>query len=59
MKSKRGHGKPGTKEETKKVIELYEKGYTTREIAKMIDRSYCFVYTRIDKYRINKCRGLI
>ena len=43
MKNKRGHGKPGTKEETKKVIELYEKGYTTREIAKMIDRSYCFV----------------
>ena len=54
-----GKGRTWTKEETKKVIELYEKGYTTREIAKMIDRSYCFVYTRIDKYRINKCRGLI
>ena len=33
MKNKRGYGKPGTKEETKKVIELYVKGYTTREIA--------------------------
>ena len=54
-----GKGRTWTKEETKKVIELYEKGYTTREIAKMIDRSYCFVYTRIDKYRIDKCRGLI
>ena len=26
MKNKRGHGKPGTKEETKKVIKLYENG---------------------------------
>lgn len=53
-KTKRGYGKPGTKEENDKVIEMYEKGYAVRAIAKEINRSYCFVYTRIENYRLDK-----
>lgn len=45
--------KPGTQEENKTVIDMYKRGYTVREIAARLNRSYCFVYTRIDNYRID------
>ena len=53
-KTNRGYGKLGTKEENEKVIEMYKNGYTTRAIAKELNRSYCFVYTRIENYRLDK-----
>ena len=49
-------GKPGTEEESKQVIDMYKRGYTTREIAARLNRSYCFVYTRIDNYRIDNMK---
>ena len=53
-KTNRGYGKPGTKEENEKVIEMYENGDTIRKIARELNRSYCFVYTRIENYRLDK-----
>ena len=49
-------GKPGTEEERKQVIDMYKRGYTVREIAARLNRSYCFVYTRIDNYRIDNMK---
>lgn len=44
-------GKLGTKEETEKVIELYEKGLSNLQICKKIGRSEYFVRTRIERYQ--------
>lgn len=49
-------GKPGTEEESKQVIDMYKRGYTVREIAARLNRSYYFVYTRIDNYRIDNMK---
>lgn len=46
-------GKLGTKQETKKVIELYNQGFTNVQIAKMLYRSECFVRTRVEAYQLN------
>lgn len=44
-------GKLGTKEESEKVIELYEKGLSNNQISKRIGRSEFFVRSRIEKYQ--------
>ncbi|WP_343348607.1 helix-turn-helix domain-containing protein [Terrisporobacter petrolearius] len=49
-------GKLGTEEENKQVIDMYKRGYTVREIAARLNRSFCFVYTRIDNYRIDNTK---
>lgn len=54
-------GKLGTKEESKKVIELYNQGLTNMQIATLLFRSECFVRTRVEAYKLNNevyCPGL-
>lgn len=54
-------GRLGTKEESEKVIELYNQGLTNTQIAKLLFRSEYFVRTRIEAYKLNNeiyCPGL-
>lgn len=54
-------GKLGTKEESEKIIELYNQGLTNMQIAKLMLRSEYFVRTRVEAYKLNKeiyCPGL-
>lgn len=44
-------GKLGTKEESEKVIELYEKGLSNIQISNQIGRSEYFVRTRVERYQ--------